>query len=189
MGQPVARQNPFFGAAAATNAALVELCSLRCSQRWIGDAAIELLSLIGRHLEHLNIATARHLERDVMRNIDLDRSLITLEQIALEHVLQQQIGRVPGRYAHAIKQINRLLFCVEHYAWPSERWPSGYLYRDVLRHVRGQLGRRPDFAVLGDRVGIGEALIYRPPPDGAIQPNLTREGARVIGRRLAGRRR
>ncbi len=149
----------FFAAAAATNAALVELCSLRCAKQWLGDAGIELLCATGRHLERLNIVIARHLERGAIPTVDLDRSLIALEQTALERVLQQEIGRAPHSSWRAIKQINRLLFCVEQCVWSSERWPSGHLYRSVLRRVRGELGRRPDFAVLSDRVGIGVALI------------------------------
>lgn len=149
----------FFGAAAVTNAALVELCSLQCSGQWIGNAAVELLSAAGRRLERLNIETAGHIERGILCNRDLDTSLITLEQTVLEHMLQQQAGRSPRRHGQAIQQINRLLFCVEQWMWPSERWPSGSLYRSVLRRARSELGRRPDFAVFPDRVGIGHALI------------------------------
>jgi hypothetical protein len=153
----------FFAAAAATNAALVELCSLRCSQHWIVNAGLELLAVIGRQLEGLNIVTARDLERGALPNMDLDTSLITLEQTALERVLHREIARSPHNYGQAIRQINRLLFWVEQCAWSRERWPSGYLYRNVLRRVRGELGRRPDFAVLRDRVIIGRALIHMLP--------------------------
>jgi hypothetical protein len=150
----------FFGAAAVTNAALVELCLLRCSRWWLGNAAVRLLSTAGRRLERLNIELARDLEHGTTRKAgELDSSLITLEQTLLERVLQQEAGRAPRSHGQAVQQINRLLFFVERWAWRSGRWPSAYIYREVLQRVRTELGRRPDFASLRDRVGIGHALI------------------------------
>lgn len=153
-------QTRFFGAAALTNAALVELCVLRCSGHLVGNAGVELLSTVGRRLERVNIEVARIVERGSLQRRDLDRALVTLEQSVLERVLRQEAARAPHSHGQAVQQINRLLFCVEQWVWPSYRWPSGYLYRGVLRRVRAQLGRRPDFAVLNDRIGIGEALIH-----------------------------
>jgi hypothetical protein len=150
----------FFGAAAVTNAALVELCSLRYSKRWLGPAA-GLLSTIGRHLERLNIEIAERILHGTQSSADLDRSLVVLEQAALEQVLQQEARRTPGgSHVDAIHQINGLLLCVEWWSvWPSNRWPCAQLYRHVLRAVRVNLGRRPNFAALSDRVNIGHTLI------------------------------
>jgi hypothetical protein len=111
-----------------------------------------LLSTAGRQLERLNVAVADRIERGVMQDLELDKSLIALEQHTLQEILRQEAGRAPHRHERAIQQINRLLYCVD-------RWPAGGLYRDVLRHVRCDLGRQPDFALLHDRIGIGRALI------------------------------
>jgi hypothetical protein len=149
----------FFGAAAVTNAALVELCSLKGSQRLLGNAAGGLLSAVGRRLERLNTECAKRIERGSLRDRDLDRLLIVMEQTTVERVLQQNVQLAPNCNEQAVEQINRLLSWVERWAWLSGRWPNGCIYSDVLRQVRDELGRQPDFAVLGDRVGIGQALI------------------------------
>jgi hypothetical protein len=150
----------FFGAAALTNAALVELCSLQCAQWWVGDPAVNLLSAVGRHLQGLNIEIAERIERGSLQLAgELDGSLVQLEQTVLERLLQHEAGQAPHRHWRAVQQINQLLSCVERWLWRSGRWPSAYLYRGVLQRVRAELGRQPDFTILGDRVGIGHALM------------------------------
>jgi hypothetical protein len=149
----------FFRAAALTNAALVELCSLRCSRLLAGRRAMELLGAVGHKLERLNIQTAAHLQAGLLHGHDLDSSLIQLEQRTLQEMLARQAARAPLQNDLAIQQLNRLLLWAERCPWPSRLWPSGWMYRGVLRRVRTDLGRRPDFALLADRVAIGTALL------------------------------
>jgi hypothetical protein len=144
----------FFGAAAVTNAALVELCSLPCPGRW--RFAIDYFGLIGTALETLNIKWARSIEGGAGAKVDLDSSLVTLEQLEVERLLRQhQSQHCHGR---ALEQINWLLQWVHPLARPLTHCPGIGIYRQVLAHLRARLGRRVDFALLEDRIGIGHAL-------------------------------
>lgn len=149
----------FFRAAALTNSALVELFSLQCSRELAGSAAAALLSAAGCHLERLNIELAGRVECGELYDDDLDSSLIYIEQTALEGVLQREAGRAPRSYRQGIQQLNRLMLWIDQCVWPLQRWPSCHFYRMALRRARAELGRRPDFEALSDRVGIGQALI------------------------------
>ena len=56
--------------------------------------------------------------------------------------------------------INRVLYWVVR--WPGGKLGAG-LCRDVLRQTRRERGRSPDFALLADRIGIGQTLIHMLP--------------------------
>ena len=147
----------FFGAAACTNAALVELCSLPCPGPWAYGQAINSFGLIGAHLESMNITLSQLIERGNFIGHDLDSSLVTLEQNEVEHLLRKH-----NRDAHferrSLEQINRLLYCADLLTWPLRHCPSIRLYGQVLRQIRVKLGRSPDFAILSDRIDIGHHL-------------------------------
>ena len=144
----------FFAAAAVTNAALVELCALPCLSRW--RFAIGYFGLIGTALETLNVKWARRIEDGEVAKGNLDSSLVTLEQLEVERLL----GQYRHQHCHqrALDQINWLLQWAHSLARPLRHCPSIRLYRQVLGHTRVRLGRRVDFALLDDRIGIGHAL-------------------------------
>jgi len=144
----------FFAAAAVTNAALVELCSLPCTGRW--RCAIDYFGLLGTALEALNVKWARHIEEGTLGKGDLDSSLVTLEQLEVERLLRQH--RAQQSHHRALAQINWLLQWAHSLARPLRRCPSIKVYRQVLGHMRVRLGRPLDFALLDDRIGTGHAL-------------------------------
>jgi hypothetical protein len=144
----------FFAAAAVTNAALVELCSLPCPGRW--RFAIDYFSLIGTRLETLNVKWARHIEDGALAKGDLDSSLVTLEQLEVERLLR--LHESQHFHHRALEQINWLLQWANSLARPLRHCPSIRVYRQVLGHMRARRGRRLDFALLDDRIGIGHAL-------------------------------
>lgn len=144
----------FFAAAAVTNAALVELCSLPCLGRW--RLAMAYFGVIGGALEAINIKWARRIERGEVTDDDLDSSLITLEQLEVERLLRQHQSR--HFHYRALGQINWLLHWAHPLARPLSRCPSIRVYRGVLGQMRARLGRPVDFASLNDRIGIGHAL-------------------------------
>ena len=144
----------FFGAAALTNATLVELCSLPCLGRW--RFAIEYFGLIGTALEALNVKWARRIEGGELATGDLDSSLVTLEQLEVERLLQQHQSE--DLHRRAVEQINWLLQWVHPLTRPLRHCPSISIFRQVLAQMRARLGRPVDFALLNDRIGIGHAL-------------------------------
>jgi len=144
----------FFAAAAVTNAALAELCSLPCPGRW--RCAIGYFGVLGTALEALNVKWARHIEDGALGTGDLDSALVTLEQLEVERLLRQH--RSQHFHHRALQQINWLLQWAHSLARPLRRCPSIRVYRQVLGHMRGRLGRPLDFALLDDRIGIGHAL-------------------------------
>lgn len=144
----------FFGAAAVTNAALVELCSLPCPGRW--RLAIDYFGLIGTALEAINVKWARRIEAGEVRKGDLDSSLVTLEQLEVERLLRQY--QCQHFHHRAVEQINWLLEWAHQLAGPLRHCPSIKVYRRVLADMRARLGRPADFASLEDRIGIGHAL-------------------------------
>ena len=144
----------FFGAAAVTNGALVEFCSLPCPRRW--RFAIDYFGLIGTALEAINVKWARSIEEGDLPKSDLDSSLVTLEQLEVERLLQEHHSR---HFHHrALEQINWLLQWAQPLARPLRHCPSIKVYRRVLGHMRVRLGRPVDFALLDDRIGIGHTL-------------------------------
>lgn len=144
----------FFGAAALTNAALVELCSLPCPGRW--RFAIDYFGLIGTTLEVINMKWARRIEAGELEKDDLDNSLVRLEQLEVERLLQKH--RSQHFHGRAVGQINWLLQWAHSLARPLGHCPSIRVYRQVLGHMRARLGRPVDFASLEDRIAIGHAL-------------------------------
>lgn len=144
----------FFAAAAVTNSALVELCSLPCPGRW--RFAIAYFGVIGSALEAINITWARRIEEGEIALENLDSSLITLEQLEVERLLRQS----QSQHSHhrALQQINWLLQWAHSLTRPLRRCPSIRIYRQVLGQMRASLGRPLDFASLNDRIGIGHAL-------------------------------
>ncbi|HEY6927768.1 MAG TPA: hypothetical protein VI653_30110 [Steroidobacteraceae bacterium] len=144
----------FFGAAALTNAALVELCSLPCLGRW--RFAIDYFGLIGTALEALNVTWARRIEAGELGRSGLDNSLVTLEQLEVERLLREYQSQ--HFYPRALEQINWLLQWAHPLARALRHCPSIGIYRQVLGHTRARLGRPVDFASLHDRIGIGDAL-------------------------------
>lgn len=144
----------FFGAAAVTNGALVEFCSLPCPRRW--RFAIDYFGLIGTALEAINVKWARSIEEGDLAKNDLDSSLVTLEQLEVERLLQEHQSQ---HFHHrALEQINWLLQWAHPLARPLRHCPSIGVYRQVLGRLRARLGRPVDFALLDDRIGIGHAL-------------------------------
>lgn len=144
----------FFGAAAVTNTALVELCSLPCPGRW--RFAVDYFGLIGTALEAANVKWARSIEGGEGARVDLDSSLVTLEQLEVERLLRQPQSQ--HFQSRALEQINWLLQWAHPLARPLTHCPGIRIYRRVLGHMRTQLRRRVDFASLDDRIGIGHAL-------------------------------
>lgn len=144
----------FFGAAAVTNAALVELCSLPCLGRW--RLAIDYFGLIGTALEALNVKWARRIEEGEVAKGDLDSSLVTLEQLEVERLLRQHQSQ--DFHHRALEQINWLLQWAHQLARPLRYCPGIKVYRQTLAPLRARLGRPMDFALLDDRIAIGHAL-------------------------------
>jgi hypothetical protein len=159
----------FFGAAALTNAALVELCSLPCAGRWAWRPAIDYFGVIGTALEAMNIKWARRIESGERvtersarefpgdpRGHDLDSSLVTLEQLEVERLLRQYEWQHSQN--RALAQINWLLRWAPQLTRPLRHCRSIAVFRQVLSQMRAQLGRPANFALLDDRIGIGYAL-------------------------------
>ena len=144
----------FFGAAALTNASLVELCSLPCLGRW--RFAVDYFGLIGTALEAVNVKWARRIEDGAVPAGDLDSSLVTLEQLEVERLLLQHQSQDPHR--RALEQINWLLQWVHPLTRPLRHCHSIRVFRQVLAQMRVSLGRPVDFASLHDRIGIGNTL-------------------------------
>jgi hypothetical protein len=164
----------FFGAAAVTNSALVELCSLPCPRVW--RCAIDYFGHIGSALEAMNVKWARCIEDGVLPKGNLDRTLVTLEQLEVERLLRRHQSE-PFHH-RALDQINWLLQRAHSLARPLRHCPSIGTFRQVLGHMRARLGRPVDFALLDDRIGIGHALtrslrdhnMGRPPVTGNTAP-------------------
>ena len=146
----------FFGAAALTNAALVELCSLPCPRRWACRLAIDYFGVIGTALEVLNLKLSQRIERGGTPQDELDKSLVMLEQLEVEQLLRQHACH--RFHYRAIAQINHLLHWAHQLAWPLRHCPSIRIYGQVLGRMRARLGRPANFLVLGDRIGIGHTL-------------------------------
>ena len=147
----------FFGAAALTNAALVELCAVPWVGRALYGCAIDYFDVIGCRLESINRVLARLIEGGHIMGQNLDHSLVMFEQMEVERILCQRHLRCHLHH-RALEQINRLLHL-------GQRWSSGLRYSPSIRilgQVLGQcqirLGRPMDFAVLSDRFNIGCAL-------------------------------
>jgi hypothetical protein len=152
------RQTGFFAAAAATNAALTEFCSLPRFVYWQGGAAVGFLAAVGARLEHLNQRFAHDLEQGITQRVDLDDFLVVTEQIELEAILRDHARSKPDQHSRIVLQVNRLLLLAGLGLLASTRRPYARLYQKVLSRVRDSLGRSADFTRLEDRIAIGQTL-------------------------------
>jgi hypothetical protein len=149
----------FFGAAAHTNAALVQWCRMPRFIRATCDSGFEFLSTAGAYLETFNRKMAREIPRRPLQGVTLDDELVNIEQRSLEEFLVVHSKAHPARHRRVVAQLNRLLFWVGEISVSPLVSPSVHLYQRTLSELRQRLGRHVDFARMDDRIGIGQALV------------------------------
>jgi hypothetical protein len=148
----------FFGAAAATNALLVKLCT--AYRFCVSQSTLSFLSAVGARLQSVNLQTAHSIAAGRLAAAGLDGSIILLEQAVLEHELRNLACSDALAHRIAVRQINRLLSCVRLGAVAAtSTCPNLRLYCRVLQSVCVELGRPASFAAQLDRVCIGRHLI------------------------------
>jgi hypothetical protein len=150
----------FFGAAAATNALLVKLCT--AFRFCVSESTLEFLSAVGETLQCVNLEAAHSIAGGRFHGTDLDESIIVLEQAVLELKLRS-LAKVNERmHRLTIRQVDRLLNCLRLGVIPNAcKSQNLRLYVNVVRGVAAQLGRPATFEAEFDRVCIGRQLIHQ----------------------------
>ena len=154
----LASRTRFFGAAAAINAALTDLCTPGTARLFLSRATMDFLSMTGRHLESRNVALAARIANNEIQAEDLDDLMVITEQHIVERALQVVRVTDASRFSTLVTQLNVLLQATGRFFGgydPCNR----YSYASSLRALCTELHRPLDFARLDDRVRIGHQLI------------------------------
>jgi hypothetical protein len=155
----LAAKTRFFGAAAVTNAALVELFSVRGERICLSGRTSEFLSKVGRALEIANIEMGHRIMGAIRVQGDLDAEMVAAEQARVEQMLRLLECADPPGYAATVAQMNRLLSFLSSTVAVPKWFSNGATYGRVLRIVTEHLARSPTFARQSDRERIGQTLI------------------------------
>lgn len=148
----------FFGAAAATNALLVKLCT--AFRFCVSQSTLEFLSAAGETLQCVNLDAAHSIAGGGFHGTDLDESIVVVEQAVLELKLRSWAKVNQRIHRLTIRQVDRLLNCLRLGIIPNACTCEDLrLYVNVVRSVAAELGRPPTFEAELDRVCIGRHLI------------------------------
>jgi hypothetical protein len=149
----------FFGAAAVTNTALVELFSRYGVDFFVSRFTSEFLASVGCLLERMNMELAGRIAAGAIEADNLDDQLIASEQSAVQNCLAHLHSIDGAGYANTVVEIDRVLTFARCAGSP-RKWFSGRAaYARVLQHVADQLGRSASFALQNDRETIGRMLV------------------------------
>ena len=122
----------FFGAAAATNALLAKLCT--GFRFGVSQVTLDFLACAGTELQDLNLELAHSITLGAPAAGPLDHSLIETEQCALELKLRSMARLDDDTHELIIRQIDRLLHCVDRNRPVCTRLPqSATLFACVAR--------------------------------------------------------
>jgi len=157
----LAARTRFFGAAAVTNAALVELFSIRGERICLSGRTSGFLSKVGTALELANLEMGHRIMGAIRVQEDLDAEMVAAEQARVEQMLRLLECADPSAYAVTVAQMNRLLSLVSSTAALPKWFSNGATYAWVLRNVGDHLRRPLSFACQSDRERIGQTLIRR----------------------------
>jgi hypothetical protein len=155
----VGARTRFFGAAALVNSALLELCSRHRLVRVACAPGIDFLARLGGYLQVFNIAMAEGIARGRWRGSWSDVTLVTLEQAAVEALLQR-LARWDGRaHRRVVRRLDRLLYCLAWVRGLSGCGPNIELLSHGVRIAQCAQGRDISFASMRYRAAVGYSLI------------------------------
>jgi hypothetical protein len=157
--QLLSRRTRFFGAAAVTNAALIELFSRIGVSFFVSRFTCEFLASVGRVLESMNVECAQRIAAGSIRAENLDDRMIAAEQTTLQDCLTRLRHIDRGAYANTVVEIDRVLTFARCTGSPATWLPARTVYAAALQHAADELGRSASFAVQNDRETIGRMLI------------------------------
>jgi hypothetical protein len=149
----------FYGAAALTNSVFAEVFGRRVCCLWVSEVTLEFLTRLGRNLQHLNMRLASRIQGSLLDAEDLDRSMISIEQSAVQIQLERLRLKDLDRHAAIISQINRLIAVGSFRVTPTRLLLKEAPYGHILRVALGELGRALNFASQSDRECIARSLI------------------------------
>jgi hypothetical protein len=163
------RSTRFFGAASATNAVLCDL--LAPHRRWaISSRSRRFLADVGADLEIMNMDCALRIARGDCRMAELDRTMVEVEQRAVQASINDLRSRDPVNLSKMLRELDDVLNGASFCSLFGRMFEPAASYIGVLRQVRRNLGRSIMFVRQGDRESIGRALIQhiRSDQDGAL---------------------
>jgi hypothetical protein len=155
----LSRRTRFFGAAAVTNAALIELFSRIGVNLLVSRFTREFLASVGGVLERMNVEWARRIATGSMQVENLDNRMIVAEQAVVQDCLARLHYIDCAAYAGTVVEIDRVLAWARCGGSPARWLCARTAYATVLQHVADELGRSASFAVQNDREAIGRMLI------------------------------
>jgi hypothetical protein len=148
----------FFGAASATNAVLSHL--LAPHRRWaISSRSLRFLADVGAVLEIMNMDCASRIARGDCRMAELDRTMVEVEQGAVQASINDLHSRDPVSLSKMLRELDDVLNGASLCSLFGRMFEPAASYIGVLRQVRRNLGRSIMFVRQGDRESIGRALI------------------------------
>jgi hypothetical protein len=157
--QLLSMRTRFFGAAAVTNAALIELFSRIGVSLFVSSFTREFLASVGGVLEHMNMEWARRIAAGSMQAENLDSRMIAAEQAVVQDCLAGLRYTDCAAYASTVVEIDRVLTWARCAGSPAQWLSARTAYATVLQHAADELGRSASFAVQNDREIIGLMLI------------------------------
>jgi hypothetical protein len=148
----------FYAAAALINAAFAEL--LATPARYLLSApTLEFLGSLSQALLSFNATLAGSLARGQVRGLQVDASIVSMEQGIVQRHLAELNRRERRVHTRLIFEANGLLSMVHALTSASAFLPNTILLGRVLRQLQSSRGRLVNFADCSDREAIGNALI------------------------------
>jgi hypothetical protein len=148
----------FFAAASLTNHVLAAMARMTFPTS-LSPSACAILDCLGTALEPSNRSLAGRLLQERCCGTGLDRRIVEFEQSLVERFLARTAIAVPGHLHVVTEEIDGLLNLQAPWSICERLFPAVCGYLTVLKHVRGQVKPRIQFAQQGHRVRIGQQLI------------------------------
>jgi hypothetical protein len=159
LDRQLCKSTRFFGAASATNAVLCDL--LAPHRRWaISSRSQRFLADVGADLEIMNMDCAVRIARGDCRTAELDRTMVEVEQGAVQASINELHSRDPVNLSKMLRELDDVLNGASICSLFGRMSEPAATYVGVLQQVRRNLGRSIMFVRQGDRESIGRTLIH-----------------------------